>query len=84
MRIEVTQEDIDKGAKGDCLLCPIAHAVMRATGAQCVNVHTRIEVLHTDKTGWRHFGHTPASFEFLRAFDREEPVSPFSFELVPL
>ncbi len=31
MRIEVTAEDIERGAAGNCLACPVARAIFRLT-----------------------------------------------------
>jgi hypothetical protein len=42
MRIRVTQRDIARGERGDCLLCAITLSANRATGRRC----------RVDFTGW--------------------------------
>jgi hypothetical protein len=80
--VEVTQEDIDKGKRGDPWCCPAARALERATGKKwsvvgplCSRVDDRKQAIGKRIT-------LPQEvFDFVRAFDGGEPVSPFSFEL---
>ena len=81
MKIEVTQKDIDKGVQGECQLCPIALAFKRNSNIKRVYVNTKsIEVLHRE-TGAKSYELPKKAQTFVKRFDRQEPVKPFSFEL---
>ena len=81
MKIEVTQNDIDKGIQGECQLCPIARAIKRSSNFKRVYVNTKyIEVLHY-VTGVKTYELPKKAKTFVKRFDRQEPVKPFSFEL---
>ena len=80
MKIEVTQDDIDNGLRIDCELCPVAKAIVRATGKQA----------RVSAVGVFFFPETPSAKQiflpskvqlFIKSFDRKEPVQPFSFDL---
>lgn len=80
--IEITQERIDIGVRADCCDCPITLSVR-------VHVKPNIEVWScpTDVTFFRKdlfVGISPlpeVASQFMRDFDDERPVSPFSFPL---
>ena len=81
MLIEVTQEDIDGGYKGWACECPIALALNRAfnTIGSCA---TLAGLYVTYKGIKKRF---PVGIEicnFIREYDSNKPVKPFSFELV--
>lgn len=81
MKIEVTQEDIERGTRGHCALCPVARAVKRAMRTEDVWADGVAIVLtrHGDN---RLFLDTPdEAICFMEEFDAGEPVEPFSFEL---
>lgn len=74
MRIEVTQEHIDKGVMGDCEDCPIARAI-RAVGIDAsVQDHVMLIGDRTVVVG-------PFLFSRMFQFDNGYGMDPFSFEL---
>lgn len=76
MKIEVTQEDINKGEVTECRRCPIALAVIRATGNKYVLVDSDYTHVGTK------FCPTPVTAKrFIRNFDYGNDVQPFTFEL---
>ena len=77
MRIEVTQEDIDLGEPCDPLLCPVALAIDRQLpGSDC-----EVEYCTIDLEPGMVFKTPQSVRNFIAAFDEEEPVAPFSFDL---
>lgn len=74
-RVEVTQDDIDRGVPDRRCDCPIALALHRLTGKHwnvfqnCVRFNSLTIALPME-----------ARF-FIRCFDRKEQVDPFAFEL---
>jgi hypothetical protein len=81
MKIEVTQRDIDYGVQGECHLCPIALAFKRSSNFKRVYVNSKsIEVLQTGKAV-KSYELPKKAQTFVRRFDRQESVKPFSFEL---
>lgn len=78
MKIEVTQEHIDKGDRFSPSCCPLALAIKDATGLYGVSVGadyvTRMEPYRFITLPRRAAG-------FRKAFDRAEKVKPFTFEL---
>jgi hypothetical protein len=79
MRINVTQEDINKGCQNDSGTCPIALALSRATGNA---VHVR--AIYASVYNWSLLYTTDLPIEarlFIRDFDSGKHVDPFSFEL---
>lgn len=72
-KIEVTDEDIRQGVKGQCGRCPIALAAARA-GIKDVTVGSyTMKIKHL-------FIHLPRNVsEFINRFDDGLPVQPFSF-----
>lgn len=76
--IRVTQEDIDNGERGNCELCPIAHAMSRELGC-AVDVSGPCAVVYI---------HGPVEIplpqearNFILDFDNVEPVQPFEFQI---
>lgn len=85
MLIEVTQQDIDTGRARDCLMCPIALAVMRASGKKYASVSPyNFGCSDTDPDStrgrWKRYRMPVAARIFVSNFDRGLPVAPFSFE----
>lgn len=77
MRIDVTQEDIDKGVKKCHCTCPIALALKRQTRV-AYEVSDDCVVAVTDRFA---HGLPEHASSFIRAFDMGLIVAPFSFEL---
>lgn len=82
MKIEVTQKDIDNGVQGECQSCPIALAFKRTSNSKRVYVNTKsIDVCHRGNQGVKTYELPKKAQTFVKRFDRQEPVKPFSFEL---
>lgn len=82
MKIEVTQKDIDNGVQGECELCPIARAVKRETKRKHVRISREHVEIWRNKSNGSNFYELPKKAQtFVRRFDRQESVKPFSFEL---
>lgn len=75
--VEVTQADILNGKRGYCRGCPIALAIIRATGIDEV----RVDWCGVDINGtYKSLPHTAC--DFIKHFDRQiGNVRPFAFEL---
>ena len=86
MRIEVTQEDIEKGRPASFFWCPVARAVRRATGYPAKATYGRVSVqLSPGPMKPKLFCSTPLMVDlFIGQFDLEEPVEPFAFDLPEL
>lgn len=80
MRIDVTQADIDAGERGSCESCPIALAASRVAGRRMAASHTGISHLN----GLRTYMIPSEAVRFMRHFDNEHPVSPFTFTATPV
>jgi hypothetical protein len=76
MRVDVTQEDIEEGARGDCNFCPVARAIRRAFPTKSVFVGA-----NTIGVGGERLEMPDDVDEFVCAFDSYCDVYPFSFEL---
>ena len=92
---DVTEEDINKGFHSHSLACPVALAINRTLGqpiaATCVpfpnpRAKKQINIDNLDEqcdsycqTLW--FKHSPESCEFVKKFDRKEPVEPITLTL---
>ena len=77
MKIEVTQEDINKGAPYRPSTCPVALAISR-------RLHDKRNVLvgyHTVLIDGRLYDFPPEATNFIVRFDDREPVQPFKFKL---
>ena len=82
MKIEVTQKDIDEGVQGECTLCPIALAFKRNINFKAVYVNGKsIDVWYPRSGGVKTYELPKKAQTFVKRFDRQEPVKPFSFEL---
>ena len=81
MKIEITQKDIDNGVQGECLLCPIALAFKRSSNFKRVYVHCKSIQVFKHGKGVKTYELPKKAQTFVRRFDRQEPVKPFSFEL---
>lgn len=77
MKIQVTQEDIDKGEKNLCHKCAIALAATRAFGKPMKAMRWRIEDPATGKS----FTTPKEVGTFMFRYDDGLPVKPFEFEL---
>ena len=81
MKVEVTQEDINRGMPKVCDRCPIALAMRRAG---CAFVY-----VEPHRVDWRRRGILSGKYSslpseatrFIMAFDNAEPVQPFTFEV---
>ncbi len=81
MLIEVTQNDIDEGRRGECELCPVARAIKRASGSHCVYVDPTEVLLGENvlEATWTKLPEEAA--QFIEDYDNMQPVDPFSFNL---
>lgn len=91
--LEVTQEDIDKGKRENCSLCPIALALMRkfnldpsedsldhvSVGITMASIFPVIDKQHKSQ----YFYMPDEASEFIKNFDSKIPVKPFNFTLIP-
>ena len=85
MKIEVTQKDIDEGVQGECTLCPIALAFKRSSNFKRVYVNGKtIDVWYRGDQGIKTYELPKKAQTFVKRFDRQEPVKPFSFKLKSL
>ncbi len=81
IQIDVTQEDIDKGRRGHCELCPIARALQRATGALSVDV-TDLGVSWWNMEDEQFAAALPeVAAAFIVRFDDCGEAQPFSFSV---
>lgn len=79
--VNVTQEDIDNGVRGDACNCPVALAIGRATEHKYVVMAWR-EILLTIKCNIVYRIDTPRYVSnFIESFDAKRNVCPFSFNL---
>ena len=79
VRINVTQEDIDKGCKRQSDNCAVARAVQRATWARDVSVYEYIG--WTDGEDW-HWAKTPTNvLAWIDKWDAGKRVAPLSFDI---
>lgn len=81
MKIQVTQDHIKNGVRGNCTKDPVALALLDAGFIAPWVSPTRIK--YTDKEfGYRHEVDVPENvMDFLFRFDNELPVSSFNFEV---
>jgi hypothetical protein len=73
LTVNVTREDIDRGAPGFNSLCPIALAVNRR-GFEC-----RVFYPGEADIGGREYRLSPAAVRFVADFDAGRPVKPIKF-----
>lgn len=81
MTINVTQEDIDRGERGQCRTCPIAKAVIRELDETDVYVIGPYLVIGIHGPTRLTIDLPDAVTRFVEDFDSEDSVAPFSFEL---
>jgi hypothetical protein len=78
MKVQVTQEDINKGNRCDPWNCPLALAMQRATGDRNISVGAATAG-PLGKLGM--FWLPLEATRFIHDFDFEHPVEPFEFEV---
>lgn len=80
LKIDVTQEDIDKGTPEKSNSCPIALALKRQLPeAEEISVDIVSDFMIDEQ---RYIGDLPKSGEmFIQDFDNHKQVNPFSFEM---
>lgn len=72
MTINVTQDDIDNGVRGNSFKCPVALALIKAVGIDMVQASLR-----------GLYGKYAAEVSlFIKNYDSFLPVVPFSFEII--
>jgi hypothetical protein len=76
--INVTQDDIDNGCRGNAIACPVARAAARVLDASHMSVRTKV-LEFVDPLILILL--PPAVVEFIRRFDSRVRVQPFSFSL---
>lgn len=85
LTIDVTQEDIDKGIRGNCNYCPIANSVQRKLGAGVkVSVYSGSAVVYSAESGiaLHSFILPGMANRFIDYFDNGAYVGPRKFRLV--
>lgn len=80
MKIQVTKEDIEKGARYMCRACPIALATLRTGVFSAVVYQDSISISFSGE-GFKYFSLPENAIDFIKSFDSHQPVKPFSFEL---
>ena len=85
MKIHVTHKHIDEGVMKSCQHCPVALAVIGATGVAYASINIRrIRWGNTwgqGGMGWEERETPDAVKTFMRKYDHREPVRPIEFEL---
>jgi len=76
LRIEVSQDDIDRGHRCDSAFCPVARAIRRHTGRVVLVTDVRFERPDGGRLVPPH-----DVYLFVIAYDAGRPVAPFGFEL---
>lgn len=76
--INVTQEDIDKGIKNSCFNCALALSAKRALEDANLSVGAKTIFWVTKLVD---FNLPQVAIDFIKAFDTNQPVSPFTFDL---
>ena len=80
MEINVTQQDIDLGKRGECSLCPIALSIKREHGKRALVQKLYLGVFKNEKT-FTSWILPDAAVNFVLAFDSGLYVRPFKFKL---
>lgn len=82
--VEVTEQDIKDGARGDCYYCPIALAVQRALNHP-PKVHVIISYVHVvmEDLSMKTYSLPQVATDFIVDFDHDFKISPFTFEMLP-
>jgi hypothetical protein len=81
MKIEVTQEDIDKAVRGDPFCCPIALAVKRQSGKDVYVRSKWISLDSNDGCSREKIFLSLKAADFIYKFDHGIKVEPFIFEI---
>ena len=88
LTVTVCQVDIDRGVRGSCKFCPIAHAFNRALAADTDRESVYVDGEHVEFNSrvhgqWRnyHFGLPVEAMAFIRDFDNahHDRIKPFTF-----
>jgi hypothetical protein len=80
LTIEVTQEDIDNGQKCDANYCPIALAVRQTVKNYRQYLSVQPTVMYVDDGKViREYKMPAVAEQFVRLFDDDEDVEPFTF-----
>lgn len=80
VRIEVTQEDIDQGKRGDARACPIALAAQRA-GVELRAYSLSYDIYRDGQRTQKVIPWPPGVTGWMDRFDRGEYVPPLTFTL---
>jgi hypothetical protein len=84
IHLDITARDIAEGCRGIADNCPVAYAILRATGALSANV-TMLSMWWTMPSGVIYKATTPDVVrEFIRAFDYDHTVQPFIVDITPM
>lgn len=79
MKIDVTRHHISNGSRGSCVGCPIALAILEATGERDVLVSAASVMI-----GSVEYRLPTSAYDFMSDFDQGRGnAEPFSFELTP-
>jgi hypothetical protein len=84
MRIDVTAEDIRMGRRGSADCCPVAHALVRATGfayGQALVFQTHAFLILPTRLDTETVLFDAKVRRFVKDFDAGRPRRPFSFDL---
>lgn len=85
--IHITQEDIDKGERGSCVMCPLARALRRCLKPKSPRSFPGV-LVGAPRPGYIGTWGGPFKMpekvaQFVRDFDAGKPVEPFSFPWPP-
>ena len=89
LTVTVSQDDINRGVRGSCKVCPIAHAFNRTLAADTDLEYVHVDGEHVEFNSrvdgpWRtyYFGLPAEAKAFIRGFDNntnEQGIRPFTF-----
>jgi hypothetical protein len=84
--VSVTAEHIARGVPRSAFSCPVAYALEEAfPGTDCYAGRDNLTVYDSDSGGGLRMRvrvpHPDSVLKFIRAFDSDQPVEPFTFEL---
>lgn len=81
IKIEVTQEDIEKGKPRKSSHCPIARAIKQQcrNGTSVQVSEDGISIEHNSRYGYASDHPPTRAVRFIERFDRGRPVKPFKF-----
>lgn len=83
MKIIVTRDDIESGRRYDPVRCPVARALRRAGMVFFTVMESAVRLRDEDEHGGLLVLPSPVQ-DWIRDFDRGEPVEPMHFELEAL